>query len=135
MEGVVFMRKVGKVNKPKETSKKLLIVTCLLFTVTLITGMFCTILGKDTSLFMYAIPSTGTVFGATVVFYLNKAKMENIFKGREEFLKYKLDLLRNQPPELRNEIEKELMSLEDMLDCAINSETQEIITERITTIN
>lgn len=129
------MRKPNNPNKAKETSKKLLIITCLLFMATLVMGVLCVFLEKDTSLFMYSIPSTSAVFGATVIFYLNKAKMENIFKGREEFLKYKLDLLKDQPLELHAEIEKDIAELDDMLSCAINSQTQEIINERITTIN
>ena len=77
-----------------ETSKKALWVTCLLFTSILIFGLIFTYMGdKDTTFFIYAIPSTGAVFGATVTFYLNKAKMENVFKGKIAFLEYKLELL------------------------------------------
>lgn len=119
----------------RETSKKLLLATGLLFTAVLIVGIVFSFIGKDTSIFMYAIPSAGGVFGATVAFYLNKAKMENIFKGREEFLKHKLDLLEKHSPELRSEIEKELDNLDGILDNTINSETQEIVNEKINILN
>lgn len=121
--------------KKKETSKKLLIATGILFAATLALGIMCVFKEKDTSLFMYAIPSTGGVFGATVVFYLNKAKMENIFKGREDFLKYKLDLLKEQPAELHSEVEKDITEVDDILANVINSETQEIVNEKINILN
>lgn len=121
--------------KTRETSKKLLIVTGLIFSAVLTVGIIAAFMGKDTSIFMYAIPSAGGVFGATVAFYLNKAKMENIFKGREDFLKHKLDLLEKHSPELRSEIEKELDDLDSILNNTVNSETQEIVNEKINILN
>lgn len=121
--------------KRAETSKKILWITCLLFLMTLIAGIICTFQGRDISFFMYSIPSTGGVFAATVSFYLNKAKMENIFRGKEEFLKYKIEMIKNCPEPFKNEVEVELTNMDNTLDNCINVETQEILGEKFNVIS
>lgn len=120
-----------KERKKVETSKKALWLTCTLFAITLISGLVFTYLEKDLTFFMYAIPSTGGVFGATIVFYLNKAKMENVFKGKISFLEYKMELLKEQPDEIHGVINEEIDSIDNMLSQSIDSTMQEAVQENI----
>ena len=121
--------------KQVETSKKILWMTYTLFLGTLLAGIMCVQKDKDTSLFMYAIPSTGGVFAATVAFYLNKAKMENIFKGKEEFLRYKIDLLKDCSTILKSDVEEDLNNMDNVLEDCINTETQEVLSEKFNVTN
>lgn len=127
--------KTNQTPKRIETSKKILWMSYVIFFITLIVGFICVFKNKDTSLFVYAIPSTGGVFGATVTFYLNKAKMENIFKGKEEFLKYKIELLKDCPDSFKSEIENELSDVDNVLENCINMETQEVVSEKFNITN
>ena len=52
--------------------------------------------------------------------------MENIFKGKVEFLKLKLDLL-TQYPEQEEVINHEINEIEDALDEGINNKLDEAI--------
>lgn len=126
----------SKKKSTMETSKKALWITCLLFTSILIFGLIFTYMGdKDTTFFIYAIPSTGAVFGATVTFYLNKAKMENVFKGKIAFLEYKLELLKEQPPELHDIINTEIDGIDNTLSQSIDSTLQEAVDKTIDVSN
>lgn len=119
-------------HRKMETSKKALWLTASLFTLTIVIGVIFTYLDKDTTLFTIAIPATGAVFGATVTFYLNKAKMENVFKGKISFLEYRLKLLSSQPEELHDVIDEELTVIDDTLSQSINNTMEEAVTEQIT---
>jgi len=117
--------------KPKEFSKKLLNKTMLIFLSQLIAALVFSWEGRDTTVFIYTIPSTGGIFGAAIIFYLNKAKIENVFKGKVEFLKLKLELMKVYPPEQHPEIESELSSVDAALDSKIDQTMNEAIQEEI----
>ena len=87
--------------------------------------------GKDTSIFMYSTPTTGGIFGAAIAFYLNKAKIENVCKGKIEFFKFKMKYLKKHP-EKAEEIETELSSIDSALTTKIDSEMNNAISEEIT---
>lgn len=87
-------------------------------------------MGKDTSLFAYSIPITGGVLGATVVFYLNKAKVENVCKGKIRFLEYKLEKL-DEHPDMQEVIEDELTGIEEALNEKIDSEIAAAVSESV----
>jgi len=91
--------------------------------------------GKDTSVFMYIIPSTGGAYGAAIVFYLNKAKMENVFKGKIAFLETKLNLMMKYPSEHHEEIESEFSKIDAALDSKIDSTMNEAVQEEISIQN
>ena len=113
--------------KPKiETSKKLLISTMILFGSQLIISNLFTWFNKDTSIFMYTIPSTAGVLGANIVFYLNKAKTENLFKGKINYLKIKMDLMKTYPDQFP-EINQELQIIEDSSDNKIQTDINESV--------
>ena len=107
-------------KKNIETSKKLLQQTRAIFIGTLICAVIFSALGYDLSIFIYAIPAAGAVYGAAIGFYLNKAKMENIFKGRVDFLKVKLELL-NKYPQHQEVIEEEINNADEAIVDSINS--------------
>ena len=83
---------------------------------------------------MYSIPTTGGILGSAIVFYLNKAKMENICKGKIQFFKFKMRYLEKHPGRAED-IETELASIENALTNKVDSEIEQSISEEITTQN
>lgn len=90
-------------NKKEENkytfSKILAIFSCVLVVLVFILFFIANILlmaGKlenfDFSGFMYAIPSTCGLCGATITFYYNKAKLENSLKIRFAYIKNLIQL-------------------------------------------
>ena len=75
-----------KKEKSFTTTKQVLWVTVLIFVITVALAIWFSYEGRDTSVFMYVLPLTGGIAGATIVFYLNKSKMENIFRFKISFL-------------------------------------------------
>lgn len=119
----------------KEFSKEILHQTMLIFISQLIAALIFSWSGKDTSIFMYTIPSTAGIFGASIIFYLNKAKIENVFKGKIDFLKLKMDMLQNSPEGQHEQIESELSKIDECLDGKIDSVMNEAVQEDITVQN
>jgi len=125
----------SKDPKDKEFSKRLLKTTQRLFKFTIFAALVYAWFGKDMTIFMYLIPSTAGTYGAAIGFYLNKAKIENIFKGRLEFLKEKLALMQKTPPELQGEIETEMQDIDNAIQSKVSQETNEAVQETIVTQN
>lgn len=122
-------------NKKKtEYSKKLLIWTITIFCINLFFALLFSWYGKDTSIFMYSIPTTGGILGAAVTFYYNKAKIENVCKGKIAFLKYKMKLLEKHP-KCKEEIENELSTIDSAMTNKIDSEMESAVSEDITIQN
>lgn len=119
----------------KEFSKKILHQTMLIFISQLIAALVFAWNGKDTSIFMYTIPSTAGIFGAAIIFYLNKAKIENVFKGKIDFLKLKMEMLHDSPIEQHEHIESELSKIDECLNSKIDSTMNEAVQEEITIQN
>lgn len=112
------------------TSKLILWATYILFASQIILAIVCTIKEIDTTVFVYTIPATATLTGATTVFYMNKSKMENVFRFKISFLEYKLDLLDKHPCK-EDIVESEMSSIEDALDSKIDSTMREAVDEEI----
>lgn len=119
----------------KEFSKEILHQTMLIFISQLIAALIFSWNEKDTSIFMYTIPSTAGIFGASIIFYLNKAKIENVFKGKIDFLKLKMDMLQDSPEGQHEQIESELSKIDECLDGKIDSVMNEAVQEDITVQN
>ena len=117
-------------RKKPEFSKLLVFSSAVIFVINLALGYIFSWLGKDTSLFAYSIPITGGVLGSAVVFYLNKAKTENVCKGKIKFLEYKLKKL-DKHPDKQEVIEEELASIENALNEKIDSEIAEAVSESV----
>lgn len=118
-------------NYLKEFSKKVLYWTMLIFVGNVIVACVFAWNGKDTSIFMYSIPTSGGIFGASIAFYLNKAKIENVCKGKIQFFKFKMKYLEKHP-QRAEEIESELSSIDSALNSKIDSTIDESISEEIT---
>lgn len=124
-------------KKQKEkmtTSKKILWATYALFASQVFCALHFAYNTLDTSVFMYTIPSTAGLAGAATVFYLNKSKMENVFRFKISFLKFEI-LMKKKYPESAEEIEAEVSSIEDALSMKIDQTMQEAINEDITIQN
>ena len=115
----------------KEYSKKIVFWTGILFVSQIIAALFFSWNSKDTSVFAYSIPATGGSFGASVIFYLNKAKVENVCKGKIAFFKFKMEWLEKHPQH-QEEFEKELSVIDESLNNKIDSEISSSISEEIT---
>lgn len=128
------MAKSNSKEKRFTTSKKILWASMLLFIVTVAIAIKFSYEGRDTSVFVYILPLTGGIAGATIVFYMNKSKMENIFRFKISFLEYKLKLL-NDNPDKACVIEEEMSSIENALDSKVDNTMQEAVNEDITIQN
>ena len=122
-------------KKPKEFSKKILTQTKWLFIVQVVLIIVFAYLGYDTTALQITTAVSGGVYGACIVFYLNKAKTENVSKGRLKLaiLKSQLlnttnneDITEDNITEIINEIdrldEQYSTSLSNTLDNALNEE-------------
>ncbi len=123
------MRRENK-EKRVTTSKLILWATYLLFASQVFIAVLCTLKAYDTSVFMYTIPATAGLAGATTVFYMNKSKMENVFRFKISFLEYKLDLI-DKHPDKAEIIDKDLSSVEEALDTKVDNTMTEAINEDI----
>lgn len=101
-------------KKQKEFSKKILFWISSIFILNLVCSLLFSWCGKDTSVFIYSIPTTGGILGSAVVFYLNKAKAENLCKGKIQFFKFKMKYLEKHPDKAE-EIENELSIIDSAL--------------------
>lgn len=119
-----------KDEKRFTTSKLILWATYLLFVSQIIMAIVVAFKSYDTTVFMYSIPATGALAGATTVFYMNKAKMENVFKFKISFLEYKLDMI-DKHPDKASIIDSSLSSIDDALDSKMDSTMQEAVNEDI----
>lgn len=119
------------IKKTAEYSKKILFWTMLIFCINLFCSLLFSWYGKDTSIFVYSIPTTGGIFGSAIVFYLNKAKLENVCKGKIQFFRFKMKWI-EQHPEQAEVIDEELASIDSALTDKVNSEIQDAVSEEIT---
>lgn len=108
------------IMKKKEFSKLIIITNFIIFALVLITGCVLAWNGRDTSLFCYAIPSTGGVVGSSVIFYYRKAQVENAVKlelySLEEMYK-----LREKYPMQAASIENAISSQEARVGNLVNA--------------
>lgn len=128
------MRRPKKKEKTFTTSKKIMWASFITFVATLVTSVIFSYQGRDTSVFVYALPITGGIVGAITIFYLNKSKMENVFRFKISFLEYKLKLI-DKHPNKRAIIEEEMSSVESALNSKIDTSMQEAVSEDISIQN
>ena len=122
---------MNKLNEKKfTTSKKIMWVSILILIVTVIFAVYFSYKEWETTVFAFILPITGGIAGATVVAYMNKSKMENIFRYKISFLEYKLDLIKKNPKQT-DVIEGEMSSVETALDLKVDNTMQEAINEDI----
>ena len=112
---------INLLKRKTEFSKKLVIVTGALFILSLLLVRADMREGYDISSYAtQIILTTGGIFGASIVFYLNKAKIENLSKAKIRFVLLRLrleirlkDLL---PEEEYNLIMEEINKIDMMMD-------------------
>lgn len=117
-------------DKKMTTSKIILWATYILFASQILLAMWFSYKEIGTDIFIYSVPSSAGLAGATTVFYMNKSKMENLFRYKIAFLEYKIDLI-NKHPESAELIDKEISSIEDTLDSEVDSTMQEYVDENV----
>ena len=115
-----------------EFSKKLVIVTGVLFILSILLLRVDMKDGYDVSYYAtQVILTTGGIFGASTIFYLNKAKIENLSKAKIRFalLRLRLEIrLKNRLPEEEyNLIMEEIDEIDRMMDTKLDGALEEAI--------
>ena len=126
----------GNSKRGWEFSKKIVLCSGLLFLLSLIDIRWAVGQGLDVSNYATEqIVTTGGIFGASVIFYLNKSKIENLSKGKIRFLLLKLRLelkLKDKIPEESYQlILEEIGDLETMLDDKLDGTLEEAIQQEV----
>lgn len=119
-----------------EFSKIIVIITGLLFIFILWDIRAATKEGLDVSGYaMQEILTTGGIFGASIIFYLNKSKIENLSKGKIRYallkLRLELRLKKLVPDELYSVVAEELNELDTMLDNKLDGALEEAIQKEV----
>lgn len=117
-----------------EFAKKIVILTALLFILCLLEIRGAVREGIDVSSYAtQVIVTTGGIFCASIIFYLNKAKIENLSKGKIRFMLLRLRLelrLKDQiPEEAYSLLLEEINKIDRMMDSKLDGLTDIIPTE------
>lgn len=128
----------NKHKKTQEFSKKILTQTKWLFISQVVLVILFAYFGYDTTALYVTASVSGGVFGACIVFYLNKAKIENVSKGR-----LKLAILKTQIPKMANgetttiedveNIQMEIDKLDEQYNASLDNTLDTALNEEITT--
>ena len=127
---------LNSARRKVEFSKKLVIITGALFLLSLFLMREDMKQGYDISNYAtQIIVTTGGIFGASIVFYLNKAKIENLSKAKIRFVLLRLRLeikLKDQLPEdTYSLILEEINQIDMMMDSKLNGALEEAIQQEI----
>lgn len=119
-----------------EFSKKIILAAGLVFIVSLIDIRAAVRNGLDVSGYAtQQILTTGGILGASIIFYLNKSKYENLSKGKIRFtlLKLRLELkLKDQIPEESYQLVlDEINKIDSMLDSKLDGALEEAIQQEV----
>ena len=110
-------------------SKKICTYSLITFSLVIIASIVLSILGLGSEVFAYLIPSVGVVAAASVVFYYNKAKTENLSKQRLRNVLLKLVLEEKLTPEDYEEILVEIENIDAAIDGKLFSMLEQSIEE------
>lgn len=119
-----------------EFSKKLVIATGALFILSIFLVRVDLKGGYDISSYAtQMILTTGGIFGASIVFYLNKAKIENLSKARIRFvllrLRLEIRLKDRLPAEEYALIMEEIDDIDRMMDTKLDGALEEAIQHEV----
>lgn len=119
-----------------EFTKKIVIFAALLFIISLLDIRGAVREGLDVSGYAtQVIVTTGGIFGASIIFYLNKSKIENLSKGKIRFILLRLRLelkLKDQiPEEAYSLIMEEINEIDRMMDTKLDGALEEAIQQEI----
>ncbi len=105
-------------------------VTAISISITLVTfcaAIYASFKGYDTSVYMYAIPSSVTFSGAAIIFYFRKAQIENALYIWLTLIK-ELTALKKEygdSPESMEFVEQSISNAENKVSCAIENYADE----------
>lgn len=127
---------LSSARRKTEFSKKLVIVTGALFILSLFLVRADMKEGYDVSSYAtQIILTTGGIFGASIVFYLNKAKIENLSKAKIRFvllrLRLEIRLKDRLPEEEYNLIMEEIDKIDRMMDTKLDGALEEAIQSEV----
>lgn len=141
LQGVEHQRRGSKIStvgskRGMEFTKKIVILTALLFILSLLDIRGAVREGLDISGYAtQIIITTGGIFGASIVFYLNKSKIENLSKGKIRFillrLRLEIKLKDKLSEETYNLIVKEINEIDNMLDTKLDGALEDAIQQEI----
>lgn len=119
-----------------EFTKKIVIFAAFLFIISLLDIRGAVREGLDVSGYAtQVIVTTGGIFGASIIFYLNKSKIENLSKGKIRFMLLRLRLelkLKDQiPEEAYSLIMEEINEIDRMMDTKLDGALEEAIQQEI----
>jgi hypothetical protein len=115
--------------KKESYSKKICSYSLISFSIVIVLSMALSFFGINTEVFAYLIPSVGAVAAASVIFYYNKAKTENLSKQRLRNVLLKLVLEEKLSPEDFEEILAEIEYIDDTIDSKLSSMFEQAIDE------
>lgn len=118
-----------RMKKKAEYSKKICTYSLISFSIVVLMALVGTILGFSSEIFAYLIPSVGAVATASVVFYYNKAKTENLSKQRIRNVMLKLVLEEKLSPEDYEEIIAEIETIDAIVDAKLYSSLEESVNQ------
>lgn len=118
-------------KKKPNFSKLLCVIGITLFVLTITVAILFAVWGLPTEVFMYIIPAVGIIASASVIFYLNKAKTENLSKQRIRYVLMKLLLKDDLSADKYIEICDEIDNIDGIIDGKINSSLAESVNEDI----
>lgn len=129
-------KSLSSVKRKTEFSKKLVVVTGALFILSLFLVRADMKEGYDISSYAtQIILTTGGIFGASIIFYLNKAKIENLSKAKIRFVLLRLRLeirLKDQLPEEQYSlIMEEIDKIDRMMDSKLDGALEEAIQSEV----
>lgn len=127
---------LSSAKRKTEFSKKLVILTGALFILSLFLVRADMKEGYDISSYAtQIILTTGGIFGASIIFYLNKAKIENLSKAKIRFvllrLRLEIRLKDKLPEEEYNLIMEEIDKIDRMMDTKLDGALEEAIQSEI----
>jgi ABC-type phosphate transport system auxiliary subunit len=127
-------------KKPQEFSKKILTQTKWLFVLQVILVIVFACLEYDTTALCITATVSGGVYGASIIFYLNKAKTENISKGRLKLAIFKTQLTtKANEGEISEEdmsmLNEEIDRLDEQYNASLDNKLDEALNEEITIQN
>lgn len=129
-------RNLRKAPSSREFSKSLVLITGAIFILSLVDIRYLAYQCIDVSSYAtQQILTTGGIFGASIIFYLNKSKMENLSKGRLRFtllrLRLEIKLKDKLDPESYDLIMQEINNIDSMLDRKLDGALEEAVQKDI----
>ena len=116
-----------KNKKTKEYSKKICSLCLVVFITTTILAIVTNFTSMPADIFSYLIPATGTLAAASVGFYFNKAKAENLSKQKLRNVVLKLGLEQRLGEGDYDELIAEIDNIDATVEAKLNSMYEEAV--------